>query len=79
MSVNTNLLSKALKRLGILVFLFILSPISLNIGFKALNKFTEESIWIAYLIIGFSSILIILTLIFAYKTFKILLNALFNS
>ena len=39
MSTNLNLLAKGLKYLGILIFLFIASPIVLTIGYKALTKF----------------------------------------
>ena len=37
MSTDTNLLGKGLIRLGILVFLFIASPILLTMGFKAFD------------------------------------------
>ena len=42
MSTDVNLLGKGLRQLGILIFLLILSPISLTMGFKALKKFTES-------------------------------------
>ena len=80
MSTNVNLLGKGLKQLGLLIFLFILSPICLTMGFKALKKFTESpEKFIAYgiLFIGFS--LIIFTILFAFKTFKTLLSAFFNN
>jgi len=35
MSTNVELLGKGLKYLGFLIFLFIASPITLTIGFKA--------------------------------------------
>ena len=79
MSTNTNLLGKGLMRLGILVFLFILSPILITMGFKALNKFTETpEIYLAYaiIIIGFGALLF--TVYFAFKTFKIIGQAIFN-
>jgi hypothetical protein len=79
MSINTDLLNKGLKQLLFLILLLIVSPISLNIAFKALNKFENDSIWIAYLILGASALLVIITLILALKTFKTFLNALFNS
>jgi len=75
MSTNVNLLGKGLKNLAILVFLFIASPITLTIGFKAIDKF--ENIW-SYLIIVFAGVLIIFTIFFAFKTFKTLLKAFFN-
>ncbi len=79
MSVNENLLSKGLRQLIVLILLLIISPISLTIAFKALNKLSEERIWIAFIIFGVSVILILITLILAFKTFKTLLDALFNS
>ena len=43
MSTNFDLLGKGLKYLGVLIFLFIASPIALTIGFKALKKFENTS------------------------------------
>ena len=80
MSTNFNLLGKGLKQLGFLVLLFILSPISLTIGFKALNKLNEyPKNLIAYVILGMSFLLITFTIIFAFKTFKTLLKAFFDN
>lgn len=74
-----HLLGKALKQLGFLILLFILSPISLTMGFKSLKKFTESpQIFIAYAILLVSFLLTVFTLFFAFKTFKTLRNALFN-
>ena len=79
MSTNVNLLGKSLKYLGILIFLFIASPVLLTMGFKALNKFENSpNEYISYLILFAAAILIIFTIYFAFKTFKILLKALFN-
>lgn len=77
MSVDTNLLSKGLKKLLVLIFLLIASPITLNIAFKAINKMDDSKI-IAYGILAIAIILIIITLILAFKTFKTFLDALFN-
>lgn len=79
MSTNVNLLGKGLKNLAILIFLFIASPITLTMGFKALQKFdnTPKVYW-SYLIIALAGILIIFTIFFAFKTFKTLLKAFFN-
>jgi hypothetical protein len=80
MSTNVNLLAKGLKYLGILVFLFIASPISLTMGFKALKKFENTpQEYLSYIIIITAGILIIFTVFFAFKTFKILLEAIFNN
>lgn len=80
MSINTNLLGKGLKYLGILIFLFIASPITLTMGFKALKKFDNTpSEYLSYLLLGLGGILMIFTIYFAFKTFSILLKALFNN
>lgn len=79
MSTDVNLLGKGLLRLGILVFLFIASPIIITMGFKALDKFTEApKSYIAYGIILIGVFTIIFTIYFAFKTFKIISNSLFN-
>lgn len=80
MSTNINLLGKGLKYLGILIILFIASPILLTMAFKALKKFENTpKEFLSYLVIVAAGILIILTILFAFKTFKILLKAIFNS
>lgn len=77
MSVNQELLGKGVKKLLLLILLLIVSPITLNIAFKALNKM-EDSMFIAYGILALAIILIVFTLILAFKTFKTFLDALFN-
>ena len=80
MSTDVNLLGKGLKYLGILVFLFIASPITLTMGFKALKKFENTpKEYLSYIILTVATILILFTIYFAFKTFKILLKALFNN
>ena len=80
MSTNINLLGKGLKYLALLLLLFIASPISLTVGFKALKKFENTpKEMLSYLILGAAGVLIIFTIFFAFKTFKILLNAIFNN
>lgn len=79
MSTNLNLLKNAIIRLGIVVFLFIASPIIITMGFKGIESFSENSyIYLAYLLVflGFSGI--ILSIILAFKAFSILKKALFN-
>ena len=75
-----NLLGKGLKYLGVLLLLFIAAPISLTVSFKALKKFenTPKEI-ISYFILFAAAALIIFTIFFAFKTFKILLKAIFNN
>lgn len=80
MSTNISLLVKGLKYLGFLVLLFIASPLALTISFKALKKFentTKENL--SYLLITIACILTVFTIYFAFKTFKILIKALFNN
>ncbi|MFT5145967.1 MAG: DUF6095 family protein [Flavobacteriales bacterium] len=80
MSTNINLLGKGLKHLAVLLLLFIASPVSLTVGFKALKKFENTpKEMLSYLILGAAAVLIIFTIFFAFKTFKILLNAIFNN
>ena len=79
MSTNRELLSKGLIRLGIVVFLFIATPISMTMGFKAFDKFSGTSNeYLAYLVLGFSFVLLIFALYFAFKTFGVLQKAIFN-
>tara|TARA_R110001583_G_scaffold194623_2_gene365989 strand:+ start:246 stop:482 length:237 start_codon:yes stop_codon:yes gene_type:complete len=78
MSINPNLISKGVKQLLVLTLLLIISPITLNIAFKALNKM-EDSMWIAYLILALAIILSITTIVLAFKTIKTFLDGLFNN
>lgn len=77
MSVDQDLLGKGVKKLLILILLLIVTPITLNIAFKALNKM-EDNIYIAYAILGVAILLVIFTFVLAFKTFKTFLDALFN-
>jgi hypothetical protein len=77
MSVNQDLIGKGIKQLLVLILLLILSPITLNIAFKALKKL-DESMWIAYGILAIAILLVISTIVLAFKTFKTFLDALFN-
>jgi hypothetical protein len=80
MSTNLNLLSKGLIRLGILILLFIASPIVITMGFKAMDKFTEApNSYIGYAIVTVGVFLIIFSIYFAFKTFGVLSKAIFNS
>ncbi|WP_438973003.1 DUF6095 family protein [Polaribacter sp.] len=79
MSTNLNLLSKALIRLGIVILLFIVSPIGITMGFKAINTFTESpGIYFAYLFLIVGFLLLFYAIYFAFKTFGILSKAIFN-
>ena len=80
MNTNLNLLARGLKYLGILIFLFIASPILLTIGYKALTKFENTpKEYLSYIILFTAGILMIFTIYFAFKTFKLISNSIFNS
>jgi hypothetical protein len=80
MSTDLNLLGKGLKYLGFLVMLFIASPITLTVGFKALKKFDNTpQEFLSYIILIVAGFLMVFTIYFAFKTFKILLKAIFNN
>lgn len=79
MSTDMNLLRKSLIHLGILVILFIATPIIMTMGFKGIEKFTESpQIYIGYFLIILGFLGIIFTIYFAIKAFSILKKALFN-
>lgn len=79
MATDTNLLGKALIRLGILILLFIASPILITMSFKAIDKFTETpQIYFAYAFLVIGGLLVIYTVYFAFKTFGVLQKAIFN-
>lgn len=79
MSTNMNTLAKGLKQLALLLFLFIASPIVLNIGYKAIAKPDEIQPVFAYTILVLGGVLVVFSIYFAFKTFSTLLNALFDS
>ena len=79
MSTDYNTLSKGLIRLAALVFLCIATPILITMSFKALDNFTEApKIYFAYALVVLSFALLIFTIIFAFKTFKLLLDSIFT-
>ena len=79
MSTDTNLLGKGLIRLGILVILFILSPIVITISFKAFEKYTEApKIYLAYFLLVIGCSLIIFTIYYAFKTFGLIKKGIFS-
>tara|TARA_B100000780_G_C20856833_1_gene340586 strand:+ start:155 stop:406 length:252 start_codon:yes stop_codon:yes gene_type:complete len=79
MAIDQDLVAKGFKRLLILLVLLIASPLLLTISFKAIKLYTEGiSLYISVFGVVFSAILIFFTLFFGYKTFKILLDALFS-
>jgi uncharacterized BrkB/YihY/UPF0761 family membrane protein len=79
MSVNTDKLNKGIKQLLVLILLLIVSPITLSIAFKALNKMEDSMMWLAYLILAIAILLSIITVVLAFKTIKTFLDGLFNN
>ena len=76
---NVNILGSSFKKLGLLVFLFILSPILLTIGFKALSLYEDTNkYWLTIAIICVAALLIIFTVVFGFLTFKAILDAFFK-
>lgn len=80
MSTDINLLGKALIRLAILIILFIASPVLITISFKAIDTFTEvPNLYFAYFLVIVGFALLIYTIFFAFKTFRVLQNAFFKN
>jgi glucan phosphoethanolaminetransferase (alkaline phosphatase superfamily) len=80
MGTNMKSLEKGLKYLGVLVLLFIISPIALSISYKALDTYKEGYQYtVAIILLVVSCLLILFTVFFAFKTFKTILNAIFDS
>ena len=79
MAINQDLAANGLQKLLILLGLLIASPLLLSLSFKALKLYKEGTFfYISILGVILSSLLIIFTLFFAFKTFKTLLDALFS-
>ena len=79
MAINQDLAANRLQKLLILLGLLIASPLLLTLSFKALKLYKEGPLfYISILGVILSSLLIIFTLFFAFKTFKTLLDALFS-
>jgi len=74
-----NQYEKIIKRFLILLSLFIISPIVLNLAFKALKRYKEtpQNI-IAYTLLCIGICLIVYTVYFGLKTFKKLLDIIFK-
>ena len=79
MGTNFNTLRKGLKQLGFLLLFLIASPLLLTISFKAISLYkegTEYALSIVLLVV--SGLLMLYTLYFAFKTFRTILNSLFE-
>ncbi|GGH00511.1 hypothetical protein GCM10011416_18840 [Polaribacter pacificus] len=79
MSINNQLLSKGIKQATLLLFLLISTPILITVAFKALNISDQEEQWTAYLLLSAAAIMVVITMVLAFKTIRTLLDALFNS
>ena len=68
-------------RFLILIGLFIITPITLNLSFKAFKIYNNEDqkMIIAYTLLIIGIILVIYTLFHAFITFKKILNLIFNN
>lgn len=79
MGTDFNILSKGLKKIGFLLLFLIASPILLSMSFKAISIYKEGTqYWLSIAFLIFSSLLMLFTVFFAFKTFKTILNALFQ-
>lgn len=79
MGTNFNTLGKGLKQLGVLVILLITSPILLSMAFKAISIYKEGSqYWFGIVFLVVSCLLMLFTLFYAFRTFRTLLNSLFQ-
>ncbi len=79
MSTDVNLLGKSLIRLAILILLFIISPISLTIAFKAIKRYPDGlAHGLSTLSLILAGILLVFTIYFTLKTFLKISEAIFN-
>ena len=76
---NVDRLATALKRLAILILLFIASPVLLTMAFKAIKRYQEGfEYWLSHLFLVSAGLLIIFTIYFAFKTFGTISKAIFQ-
>jgi membrane protein YdbS with pleckstrin-like domain len=79
MATDFETLKKGLKQLGILLFLLIISPLAMSFAFKAIRIYTEGvSYWISIGFLVLAGLLTLFTIVFAFRTFRTLLDSLFN-
>ncbi|AUC14591.1 hypothetical protein BTO06_05320 [Tenacibaculum sp. SZ-18] len=70
---------KPIKNFLILLLLLMVSPLLLSLSFRMLRTFKEmPKILIAYIVLGISIFLVLFTVYFGFKSFKTLLNYLFE-
>ncbi|SNR15362.1 DUF6095 family protein [Tenacibaculum jejuense] len=70
---------KPIKKFLILLSLLVISPVILSLAFRAQRAFTEmPKIIIAYVLLILGILLILYTVYFGFKTFKSLLDTLFE-
>ena len=79
MGTDFSILKKGLKRLGILLFFLIASPILLSMSFKAIAIYKEGAqYWFSIAFLVISSLMMLFTIFYAFKTFRIILSSLFH-
>ena len=79
MGTDYKILGKGLKQLGILLLLMIASPILLSLGFKALALYEEgPERLVSWVLVVVAAILMLFTILFAFRTFKTILSSLFH-
>ncbi|QMU66032.1 MAG: hypothetical protein GKR88_18270 [Flavobacteriaceae bacterium] len=80
MATHKKQLVKGLKYLGVLILLFIVSPVVLSISYKALHLYKEGYQYMLSIgAVMISFLLLLFTVFFAFKTFKIIVSAIFDS
>ncbi|WP_143569719.1 DUF6095 family protein [Tenacibaculum agarivorans] len=76
---NNTSAEKTIKKFLILLLLLMTSPIVLSLGFRAQRTFTKmPEIIISYIVLIIGLFLTSFTVYFGFKTFKSLLNTLFD-
>ncbi len=81
---NTKVMSnksyeKPVKKFLVLLSLLVISPVVLSLAFRALRSFHEiPKIIIAYILLILGILLVLYTVYFGFKTFKSLLDTLFD-
>lgn len=76
---NSPLLGKGFKYLGITLLLFIVAPILLTMAYKAIQVYPSGFKYILALVfLVFCIGLLLYAVYFGFKTFKILLDAIFD-
>ena len=77
---NPKTAETGVKKMVLLLGLLIISPLVVSFGVKALRAYNNTpKIFIAYILLTFGVLLILYTVYFGIKTFKTILDILFNN